>query len=195
MNKPSIAIPDIFKQSFNGKPFSHCLICEKELIASGAHYIIEKAIRHYPRNNTEDVIFEYAMCVTCHEEIMRHYSQESLQAMRRFFAEHVDFRLRHNTMVDMAKSNTFATSDWIRNCLIKGTPIEHLREYQLGAECMGDQMILSGMPYIIGGPAIDELTMQLSNETIDQMRGYMDQFLGVPPELRKLLNDSGILIL
>ncbi len=195
MSKPSVPIPKIFRQNFNGKPFQHCLICEKELIASGAHYVIEKAIRRFPEYETDDVIFEYAICMDCHTDIMQHYSQESLLAMRRYFAEHVDFRLRQNVMREMAESNSFDHRDWMRNCLIKGTPVELLSDYQIGAECLGDRMLISGMPYIIGGPAIDELTMQLSNETVDQMRGYMNRFLGVPPDLRKLLNDSGILIL
>ena len=195
MQQLSIPIPLVFKQKFNGKPFSHCLVCEKELIASGAHYLIEKAVRRYKDYNSEDIVFEYAICTDCHQHMLVHYSQESLEAMRAFFAEHVDFKLRQETMREMAEKEAFNTGDWIRNCLVRGTPVENLEEYQMGCECIGDRMIISSMPYIIGGPAIDELTMQLSNETIDQMRGLMDKFLGLPPDLRKLLNDSGILIL
>ncbi len=195
MQQLSIPIPPAFRQKFNGKAFSHCLVCEKELVASGSHYLIEKAIRRYKDFNSEDVVFEYAICTDCHQQMLVHYSEESLAAMRAFFAEHVDFRLRQETMREMAEKEAFDTRDWIRNCLVRGTPVENLDEYQMGCECIGDRMIISSMPYIIGGPAIDELTMQLSNETIDQMRGLMDKFLGLPPDLRKLLNDSGILIL
>ena len=70
-------IPEIFHSTGTGKPFSHCVSCNKELLNSDNPYIIEKAIRQYLEYKTTDTIFEYAMCMDCYMKIDQSLSDES----------------------------------------------------------------------------------------------------------------------
>ena len=45
------------------------------------------------------------------------------------------------------------------------------------------------MPYVIGGAAVDEIAHMLSNKTIDDLRGFMGDNFGIPPEFRDLFKD------
>jgi hypothetical protein len=56
-------------------------------------------------------------------------------------------------------------------------------------------MQLSLLPYALGGEAIDEIGGLLSNKTIGEIDGFMDEHFGLPPELRKLLLENNLLMI
>jgi len=191
----SIDIPDVFFSSESHAPIDHCISCGRYLLENDVLYFVEKAIKRFPKYQSEQVIFEYAICRECHEAMSATYSQESTQALQSYFEQNTDFSKRLHLMQNLAEDGMFEVKDWIANCIIKGTPVENLHEYQIACQCSGERMTVGGAPFLISHAAMDEMMMLLSDKTIDQLGGYMDQFFGLPPELRKLLADSGAFIL
>lgn len=190
-----VDIPKQFYSDVSNRPFSTCLNCNRFLLDNNTQYVIEKAVRRYPEFDTTDTIFEYAICLQCHEEIMSVYSESSLKNIQDYFLENVNFEERQQQIDAKAADGSFDIKDYTSQCIIKGTPLSQLTEYQIGCQCVGNKMVLSNMPFLIGNQAMDEISHLLSNKTIGEMDRFIDEFFGLPPDLRKLLKDSGVVIL
>lgn len=74
---------------------------------------------------------------------------------------------------------------WLDHCIIHGTPVEELSEFQLIGHCQGREMLVTHMPFVIGGEAMDEILQLLSNETLDELGGFRDEHFGPPPALKR----------
>lgn len=190
-----IDIPEQFYSDAVNRLFANCLNCNRFLLDGNTEYIIEKAVRRYNEFNTTDTIFEYAICMKCHSEIMSVYSESSLNNIQNYFQENVNFNERQRIINEKIDQGKLDFKDYVSHCLIKGTPVTKLNEYQIGCHCIGNKMLANNMPFLIGNEAMDELSQLLSNKTIGEMDRFIDEFLGLPPDLRKLLRDSGVLIL
>ncbi|MEM6842784.1 MAG: hypothetical protein AAF632_11205 [Bacteroidota bacterium] len=46
------------------------------------------------------------------------------------------------------------------------------------------------MPYIIGDPAVDEITGLLPEKALGEVDRFVDENLGLPPELKKPIKDN-----
>jgi hypothetical protein len=185
-----IEIPEIFKSYESGGNFEFCLVCKKPLLKEGTQYLIEKAIRNYPEMKTKDVIFEYAICLECAEKLQDELSEESLSRIQEYFSKKVDFEKRFNECLKFGEK----TDDYISNCLISGKNHNELKEYVIQGHCIGDKMALSFMPYMISENVMDEIAELLSNKTLDFLDGFMDDYLGYPPEFREIFSRRLILI-
>ena len=161
-------IPKVFYSTETGKPFSHCVSCEKHLLASGEQYVIEKAIRNYQKFKTNDTIFEYAMCVGCYEKIHKSFSVSSKQAVENYFLQNVDFARRRAQLLEQGNRRL---DEWLSDCIVKGTPVQDLDEYQILCQCQGDKMLFTYLPFMIGGDATEEIVQLLSNETLGEIDG------------------------
>ncbi len=191
-----VKIPGIFHSIESGEPFKNCMNCNCDLLQEDTQYVIEKAIRQYQDYNATDTIFEYAICMKCHSEFIKSYSEKSLDNIQNYFMENISYSpQREDLKKKMEEEGYFNIEDWTSHCIIKGTSIRKLPEYQVGCHCIGNKMVVSGMPFVIGNKALDEISQLLSNKTIDQMNGFVNEFLGLPPDLRKLLPDAPVLII
>lgn len=110
-----------------------------------------------------------------------------MNRVRSYFDRHVDLIDRRKIL--LAKDEVLV-EDWMDRCLVKGTPITELEEYQVLAHCDGKDLLFTLFPYAIGGEAINEISLLLSNKTLGEIDGFMDDHFGLPPELRKLLIDN-----
>ncbi|KAA3610465.1 MAG: hypothetical protein DWQ03_21140 [Calditrichaeota bacterium] len=189
-----VDIPQAFYSDETNAPFMKCLNCECNLLDNHTQYIIEKAIKRYKDYSSTDTIFEYAICLNCHQKFMSVYSSESLSNIQNYFIENAHFDEMREGLVEKLEDGTFEIDEWISNCVIKGTSVKELTEYQIGAQFVGNKMAVSQMPFMIGGAAMDDVMMLLSDKTIDEMNGFIDEFFGLPPDLKKLLKDNGVLI-
>lgn len=190
-------LPDLFHSSDTGAPFEHCLVCERPLLEADAEYVIEKAFRRYEAYEVEETIFEYALCLSCHDDVVAMFSDASKQASERYFDARVDVLDRGRRLLAAADPDPEADSEadseaspdvdvapWLRRCVAHDTPVGALREWQVLAHCVGGDLVLSHLPLVIGGEAVDELVQLLSNETIDELGGFRDEYFGLPPELQ-----------
>ena len=94
----------------------------------------------------------------------------------------MDLRERTASLLD---GESLDPAQWTQHCIVHDTPKEELDEYQILAHCRGDDMLLTHLPLMIGGPAVDDLVQRLSNETLDELGGFRDEYFGLPPELEQ----------
>lgn len=186
-----VDIPDKFHSQFSGGYFENCLVCDRNLLENHVHYLIEKAIKRFPEYGTEEVIFEYGICIPCLMSMRKRLSEVSKQRVEDYFAAHVDLNERRRQL----RENSFDLDKLLDHCIVKNTDASQLTEYQIYAFCRGKKMIISEMPYLIGGEAIDELAQRLSNETLDEIDGFTDKYFGFPPEFRDIFDRNRTLVI
>lgn len=185
-----IEIPKLFQSFKDGRKFENCIVCNKYLLQDGIHYIIEKAIRNYPTLLTHDIIFEYAMCFECMESLKDEISEESMNNINKYFEEKVDLKKRF----EESQMYGLDYNEFISKCIVTGKSIFKLNEYVIQGHCIGNQMKLSFMPYMISETAMDEISELLSNKTLDFLNRFMDKHFGYPPEVREILSKRLVLL-
>jgi len=187
-----IKIPPLFYSTDTDKPFTNCISCEKDLLKPQSPYVIEKAIKQYPEYNATDVIFEYAMCMECYQNINESLSTESKTNIENYFTENVDLGERRKSLL---KNEELSISDWTSNCIIKGTHVTELTEYQIACQCDGEYLLFTHMPFIIGNIALDEMTQLLSNQTVGEIGGFYDKFFSPDPDIKKLFDEPKFILI
>ncbi|MBD3287612.1 hypothetical protein GF337_02310 [candidate division KSB1 bacterium] len=187
-----IEIPDIFYSQASQKMFSYCIECNKYLLEDGVQYLIEKAIKRYPKFESDDTVFEYAICMDCYDEMRKSFSEISLKRIEEYFNSNVDWVERRMKLLHQKEPHL---QDWLSNCLVKNTAAEELTEYQIACHCDGKDMLFSFLPYLISAAAMDEIANLLSNKTLDAINGFRDRFTKYPPELQDLLTGRPVMLL
>jgi len=176
-------IPKEFYSFDTNKPFTHCLICGCDLTTGFQEYFIEKAIRNYPEHEVHDVVYEYAMCLTCARSMNEKMSLESTRKIHEYFSQKNEFVQAVN---GYRKSETTVDAPDLTQCLITNTPTAEMDEYMIYGHFRGDKMILSSMPYVLNGTVMDEVSGLLSAQTIDEIDDFAGKYFGGPPELEEL---------
>jgi hypothetical protein len=209
-----IPIPTTFHSDETEQPFRECLVCECSLHDGSTEYLVEKAYRHFDEFDVTETVFEYAICLSCHLEIVESFSELSRTRCEAYFDDHVDLSERAARLLSTQDDpreegapeepsgpsdrprllhatpdpDDIDLNDWLDGCIVHGTPMEDLSEFQILGHCTGDQLLLSHLPVAIGGRAMDELAERLSNETLDELGGFRDEYFGLPPELKRDLS-------
>lgn len=171
-NAHKIEIPKEFQRETKAGCFTHCSACNKELIESNALYMIEKAYSKNIQTNKIELVFEYAICVDCIQEVHSQISEESKKNMESYFsvAEAIEHRNR-----ELTKYELYETDIWLQNCIVTNESIDNLDEYQIYAMCQGGKMPFYFTPYMVSGKAVDKVVDLLSNETLDVLNGFWDK--------------------
>lgn len=172
-----------------GKPFDHCIECDKHLLSPDCEYFIEKAVKKYEGFSAKDVIFEYAICIDCAERLRQELSKESMATIQQFFMQRVN-------MMDRVLASQHSEADQLTSsCLVSHATITEVNEYQLFAQCRGNSMVIGPMPYMISGSVLEELSELLSKETRDELDNFSKRHFGPPPELAQPLPYERVLII
>ena len=175
-------IPQEFYCFETKAPFQECKVCSKDLTLGDTDYFVEKAVRNYKDHKVSDVVYEYAMCIDCAQQMNSQMSEESLANIQQYFAGQPEF------MGKMARyqQGEQPKSDALEKCAITNEPIGDLDEYMLYGHFRGGNMVQSSMPYLLSGKIMDEISQLLSNETLGEIDDFMGQHFGGPPELEEL---------
>jgi len=187
-----VEIPEIFYSTESGKPFEICMDCERNLVEADLDYVIEKAVKRYPDYNTTDTILEYAICLHCHQKVRESFSEESINRVEAYFTQNMDIFSR---MTLLGENPDMNINNWISECMVKGTPVEKLREYQIFGHFKGDKIVLSYLPGLLSIDSLEELTEILSQKTKDELGGYMKRFSGIPPEFEEIFRSRPVFVL
>lgn len=188
--KTETDIPQVFHTHNSNALFTQCLCCDVNVLDSGDEYVIEKAYKQYDGYELSDTVFEYAMCLNCLMQLQSKMSASSLQNIDAYFEQNVNFSERLHDM----ENREIDVFNRLGHCLVKGTAVNELTEYQVFGLFREDRMLLGPFPYMIGGEAMEEVAQLLSNETLGEIDGFMDTHFGLPPELRKLFLDKPVLV-
>ena len=179
-----IPVPVLFHSFTEEGPFSKCTICEELLLEDGSQYLIHKAFHR------SEVIFEYAMCLPCRSKMQEELSVESLERINQYMDQ---FQIKDRNEQLLKKYGTEVAS-WVSHCLISGKSIKDEDEYHYYAFCDGPDLIFNGLPMALVGGVDEELNGLLSRKTRERLDGFVDEQFGLPPELRKPIKGSPILI-
>lgn len=190
--KEYMEIPSVFYSDENSKPFSHCISCDKYLLKNGTLYFIEKAVKKYEKFKTTDTIFEYAMCLDCYLKVWETFSVMSKTKIQDYFDRNVNLDTRKKTLLE---KNVLKIDDWLSRCIIKGTSVREVSQYQICCQCDGKNMLFGYSPFMISGEAVDEIANLLSNKTLGEIDGFVGEFFGWPPELEKSPRDQPVFVM
>lgn len=189
----TVPIPPRLYDSTTGAPFERCVVCERSLLDGDAPYVVEQAVRRVGAYDATDVVFAYAMCLPCQSLLWEQLSPASQAAVEAHFGAHLDVHARLAPLLE--NTTELNVARWLGACALTGQPIEALDEYQIVAHCHGDRLVLSHLPCLFSGAAMDAVASLLSPHTKDELGGFVDRFLGPPPALRKLLTERGVVLL
>ncbi len=169
-------IPKEFYSFESNSLFEYCIECEKYLLDEGTEYLIEKAVKNYQGYDANDVVFDYAICLDCAENLRKEISKESWGRMMEYFQANIDINERMNMSSKSAKEN-------LQHCMIKKINMSDCNEYQVFAQCNGRELNMQNPPYMISGEVMEELLPLLSNKTIDEMNGFFKKHFSPDPSL------------
>lgn len=160
-------------------PFTHCIECEKYLLDEGTEYLIEKAVRNYQGFRAEDVIFDYAICLECAQELQKGISKHSLSVMQDYMQRHFASEGR----VSQLRESEGRIDQLINKCMVTGKDAAKCEEYQIFAFCNGNKINLTMPPYMVSGQVLDELQELLSDSTRDHLNGFFNKHFTPAPGL------------
>lgn len=185
-------IPKAFYSEATGQPFERCNVCEKDLRQPGTWYMVEKAVKRYPKYRHQDVIFEYAICERCQREMYEKLSTESRQRMAEFMEQRVQPSFR---TLGLYAGKHFDLDSWLGHCAVTQQPMDELTEYQIMAPFNGSQMAFTAFPMMLSMNALDEMVALLSNQSLDVLNGFKDDITGMPPDLHELFKESRFVVM
>jgi hypothetical protein len=187
----STPIPEMLFSGDTGRPFTNCMVCDKFLLNAGTPYMIEKAVRQISAMNVKEVLFEYAMCMDCVVKMNASMSVESRQRISEYFALHANFLKRS---MGFLRNDKLDFESWTENCLIKHTPLADTAEYQIVAECDGNNLVFSGAPFALSMEALEEMTALLSEKSLGEIDDFTGKYFTGPPEVSAILKRRLVLI-
>ena len=169
-----IPISDSFF-SFDGEPIDECAVCSRPLLRPGVRYLIEKAYVG------SEPIFEYAMCFDCQESMSSDISRESMQRVEAHFEERVDIEQRRRRLPPPTGKDP---TPWLTECFLTKKHQQNCRSYAIYAHCEGSLMQLGDLPLMLSDQGMADLERLLSKKTRESLDDFIDQYLGMPPELK-----------
>jgi hypothetical protein len=191
-NEYSVDIPERFYSDADGKPFENCKICGKYLLTDGTSYVVEKALKNYKDHDFYSTIFEYAICLDCHADIQKGMSAKSYENLQRYYTDIITQKGSHAIVVNL---NDFNLDSWLSTCFFTGDEVKSMDEYQIVAQFNGSKMVMNMPPMLIGESAIEELSHLLSDETIDEMNGFKEKFLGPDPQFEEFMFGKKLILI
>lgn len=189
---PSIDIPELFYSEKTTEPFSECSLCGKILAAEDT-YIIEKSFKRNKSTKQHELIYEYALCSNCQENMRTELSQESLKNIEMYYKLYVDFEKRYADIMESRAVTDLNVDDWVSRCLITNKELAQEDEYTIGAQIHNGLLVFGAMPFALGKKAIYEMQEILSKTTKDILDGFQNEIF--PPETREKLPDGRLILL
>jgi len=173
----NIPIPRIFYSFFHEGMFPECTVCSKKLLNGKTSYFIEKA---YQKG---EVVFEYAMCEECRDEMSTEISSESLMNLADYFMKNGNLIERRATLLQNFDNTA---KPWLEKCLFTEKKRSECESYQICAECEGRNLTLSFLPFMISETATEEIQSLISKQTRESFNRFTRDVLNPPVDLKNI---------
>lgn len=190
--KDFMKIPPVFFPEGKDEPFKYCKICNKELIENNEVYVIEKAFKQDLTEKDRSLIFEFAYCMDCMEQIRTEFSAESKKKIDEYFKANTNLEKRQKGLIE---NKLLDVDIWLHNCIVKNKSIDEVEEYQIITLCHGKDMLFYHAPYMICGEAMDDIMNLLSNKTLDIINDFWIDHIDLPPELEEIFKTKKPILL
>ncbi len=188
-NLPSIEIPNVFYSEKTKLAFDKCNMCDY-VFGEDDSYIIEKSFKRNKITKDAELIFEYALCHKCQENLKSELSEKSIQNIHMYYQLYVDFEKRTEKIL---AENNRNLDGWISKCIITGNPISEEEEFTIGGLFYNHKLVLDAMPFALSEKAIYEMQEILSKKTKEFLDGFQNEIF--PPEIREKLPDGRLILL
>lgn len=146
--------------------------------------MIEKAFKR------KEVIFEYAICMDCAQNMRGEMSKESMQSIQQYMLQNAKPEERFFELRD----HDFSIDRWLSKCMLTNESRDEQEEYQIHGVFVGNKMVSNQFPYMISGTALEEMNELLSPETRGEIDRFKDEFFDIPPELADLFKDPKFIL-
>ncbi len=156
----AVPIPQEFYSCYSKELFNACVGCEKDLLFPPQLYEIQKVYKG------KEVIFEYALCEQCGQELLKEYSQESKKALEKYFLEN----LKYDAMND--------------ECRLCKKEKKEMREYSIMSMNKGQEMFYS---LLICNSCLEKMNELISEKTRKAISDFTEaKFPGIPADFSPL---------
>lgn len=157
--KPTGPIPSELYSFYEDRPFRSCTRCGEGLFDFKNGYRVSKVYKG------DEVIFEYALCVPCLQNMMEESSEESRQRL-------YDFQMSRIRQV--AGFDECALCDRVEE-------YSQIMDYGLVGICLGEAIVEANK---ICGLCMEEMSELVSKKTRESWNRFVDEnFPGVPADL------------
>lgn len=177
-------IPTELKSDETGQPFSHCILCDEELLSGKVPYAVEKALKRM-EDGQIITLFELAICMPCGQAMHSRMSKSSRKVMEDYFSQ---IGLMEKRMALAAED---WENEWSSTCVITGKSTDQLHEFHIIGNFLGNQPLEGIPPIVLSSQILEKVQEDLSPETREELDNFRDTFLGPSdPQLRALLAET-----
>lgn len=185
-------LPKFFYNFDTNAPFTHCLVCHESLDLKGV-YAVEKVMKHNRVLNSDEIVFEYAMCMDCAEDLQSEISKESMQAIAALYEE---YSLNLATKLEyLHETEKYSLESWLERCSFTGKEIRLCDEYQVSAIIEDGKLVYDHSPMVVSDVFIELLQERLSEKTKGFFNDFRDKHFDLDPDLKDLINGPTVGIL
>lgn len=179
-------IPPLLFSETTGKPIESCSACNQPLDDT---YRIFKTFSRPSPDEPPIQLFEMALCDGCQSTYGDKISRETKEKIEALQETNPDLAV--GTVIDLdVLLNKKKEQEYL--CKYSKKPMESLKEYEISAFLAGNKLI--GRIDILGEDGIKAYQDCISEET----QGYMDDFfndlIDLPPEIKELLKNKGVIL-
>lgn len=164
----------------------HCRVCEAELLASGRLYCVERVVKKPWGDHPDQVLFDFAVCLKCMDDLRKEMSQESQRALLQYQEE----MARRKTGDEEELWQDFRAE----RCHFSGEIPRPGETFQMIAFCQGNALFPGQVPLLVGNKAQAEVEALLSPETKDAFDDFLGNHFGWPPEWAALLRQGKVIL-
>lgn len=153
-------IPPLLHSVEFDSPFIQCTQCQEEL-GDESTFQLQKVMKK------GEPIMEFALCDTCHDQLVESFSTETKQRLEAYYEEHAidDFHL------DV--------------CIFCALPRRELEEYNISAHCISNRLLVGSC---ICNDCLLNIQPMLSKQTRDSRDRFRERnFPGVPSDSKQPL--------
>lgn len=182
-------IPELLRPSHEkGAFFEHCKVCNRELIEAQNDYCIEKVVKKQGDPPVDNVLFEYAICINCMNNLRNQMSAESQSAIMRY-------QIRKMAESPWQSEEEVMNSFKDDRCLFSGKHRDDMQQYTLVGYCRGKELQADRPPAMLDHLFLEEIQDLISDETRDELDRFSGDNFGWPPEVARQLKNGDLVFL
>lgn len=167
-------IPPIFYNTVKDLPFSNCSKCDRFLLDGSMEYLVEKICI------PNDVLYEFAICQYCIEQLHQEISKESMQNMQAF--QNKQMNKGFQIIDDYLNLNI----ERIKKVLTNKQPNISYESCNIIAYFKGNAISPTMPAVCVSTQILENMQDKISKKTRDNFDDFTDFLGGVPPDLEDL---------
>jgi hypothetical protein len=182
-------IPELFQSYDTNEPFAHCSMCERKLLLED-RYAVEKVVKQNKVLNKSEIVYEYAICWDCVNEMSDDISEESKASILNLYESYnnnVAMKLDY-----LHRTEKYNIESWTERCTFTGKEIRLCNEFSVSGIIDRGGLLYEHSPMVVSDEFMEEMQGVLSKETKDSLNGLRDKILDGSPSLEDIINTPTI---